>query len=77
MTAGTPDTHALGLDVGAVSVSAVETGPDGGVVRSFYELHHGDSTYALRHPSPVRRRFVLTRGEMQLGALLKWRQLLG
>jgi predicted CoA-substrate-specific enzyme activase len=48
MTAGTPDTHALGLDVGAVSVSAVETGPDGGVVRSFYELHHGDVASTVR-----------------------------
>jgi len=31
----------LGVDVGAVSVSAVEIGFDGEVLRTFYELHHG------------------------------------
>jgi predicted CoA-substrate-specific enzyme activase len=30
------------LDVGAVSLSAVETEPDGTPLRSFYELHRGD-----------------------------------
>jgi len=32
----------LGVDVGAVSVSAAEVGFDGEVLRTFYELHHGD-----------------------------------
>jgi predicted CoA-substrate-specific enzyme activase len=30
------------MDVGAVSVSAVEVGFDGEVLRTFYELHHGE-----------------------------------
>ena len=36
------DTHVLGLDVGAVSLSAVEVDRDGNFVRTFYELHRGE-----------------------------------
>ena len=37
-----PGAHVLGLDVGAVSLSAAEIDCDGATVRTFYELHHGD-----------------------------------
>src|SRR3972149_8899264 len=37
----------LGVDVGAVSVSAVEFGSDGEVLGVHYELHHGDVEAAL------------------------------
>ena len=36
------DTRVLGLDVGAVSVSAAEIDSNGDVLRTFYLLHHGD-----------------------------------
>ena len=39
--------HVLGVDVGAVSVSAVELGPDGEVLGAHYELHRGDVDAAL------------------------------
>jgi activator of 2-hydroxyglutaryl-CoA dehydratase len=42
------DTRVLGLDVGAVSISAVEIGSDGGVLHTFYGLHHGDIDGTLR-----------------------------
>ena len=42
MARGPEGRHVLGLDVGAVSLSAVETEPDGTPLRSFYELHRGD-----------------------------------
>lgn len=35
------DAHVLGLDVGAVSLSAAEVDERGGTVRAFYEFHHG------------------------------------
>jgi len=37
----------LGVDVGAVSVSAVELGADGGVLAAHYELHRGEVEAAL------------------------------
>jgi beta-lactamase regulating signal transducer with metallopeptidase domain len=39
------------------------------VLRRGYELHHGESTYTLRHQSLTSRRFVLTHGERQLGVI--------
>jgi len=52
-------THVLGLDVGAVSLSAAEIGPDGRIVRSFYEIHQGEVEACLKgvieglHGSPI------------------------
>ena len=48
MPTGQPAHHVLGVDVGAVSASVVELGPDGAVLRTFYELHHGDVESTLR-----------------------------
>ncbi|NJD18203.1 MAG: CoA activase, partial [Gemmatimonadetes bacterium] len=42
MAHGPVDKRVLGVDVGAVSVSAAEIGPGGEFVRAFYRLHHGD-----------------------------------
>ena len=42
MARGPTDRHVLGLDAGAVSLSAVEADADGIPLRSFYELHGGD-----------------------------------
>ncbi len=42
MPPGPERTSVLGVDVGAVSVSAVEIGPGGKVLRTFYRLHQGD-----------------------------------
>jgi predicted CoA-substrate-specific enzyme activase len=39
--------NVLGVDVGAVSVSAVEIGPGGDVLRTSYRLHQGDVAGAL------------------------------
>ncbi len=36
------DTRVLGLDVGAVSLSAAEVDPKGEIVRTFYLFHHGE-----------------------------------
>jgi predicted CoA-substrate-specific enzyme activase len=47
MAPGSGGRHALGLDVGAVSVSAVELGSGGEVIRSWYALHHGDPAETL------------------------------
>lgn len=47
MPLGFAGTRALGLDVGAVSVSAVELDANGAVLRAFYELHHGEIKVAL------------------------------
>ena len=33
--------HVLGLDVGAVSLTVAEINPEGELLRSFYEVHHG------------------------------------
>ena len=33
--------HVLGLDVGAVSLTVAEIDPEGELLRSFYEVHHG------------------------------------
>ncbi|MGD2124318.1 MAG: hypothetical protein PVJ76_21490, partial [Gemmatimonadota bacterium] len=40
--------HVLGLDVGAVSVSAAEIDLHGTIVQAFYELHHGEVEECLR-----------------------------
>jgi len=42
MPAGSSGGRVLGLDVGAVSLSAVVLGPSGHPVRSIYEIHGGD-----------------------------------
>jgi predicted CoA-substrate-specific enzyme activase len=42
MAHGPVSTNVLGVDVGAVSVSAVEIGPGGEILRTFYRLHQGD-----------------------------------
>ena len=47
MSPGLAGTLVVGVDVGAVSVSAVELSPDGKVLRTQYRLHQGDVETAL------------------------------
>jgi predicted CoA-substrate-specific enzyme activase len=42
MASSQSDAHVLGLDVGAISLSAAVLDREGEILRSFYELHHGD-----------------------------------
>lgn len=53
-------TYVLGVDAGAVSLSAVEVDRDGQIVRTFYELHHGQARTCLER--------IL--GEVDLGRIL-------
>ena len=51
-----PKFRVLGLDIGAVSVSAAELGSDGEFVHTAYELHCGDIEATLE---AVLKRFVI------------------
>ena len=43
------DARVLGLDVGAVSLSAAEVAEDGTILRTFYEFHHGQVETCLKN----------------------------
>ena len=58
MASGFAGTLALGVDVGAVSVSVVELRGDGVVSRAVYEVHHGDIETVL---DDILRRLDLSR----------------